>query len=235
MPKSAYLLLVACAIGGVALGLAQGEPLMIRQGNQLAASPEKWTEYSDLATLIERLPAWRDRDFSADEWQRYLEVGAALQDLATEDVQRVLLIYLDRAWHAHRHKAPREAFTQPMILLRVMFETSTDPLDERARGAIKARGVTILANSFLYKPFDPKADRTVRSVSLPVAFDADGPHLVGSIVSNIPGSTPSRPWYEAHLEYRAFAEMYKHRDLSTYLDESVEWRRLVARMHESAE
>lgn len=133
----------------------------------------------------------------------------------------------------YKRDAPTEAYTQPMILLRLMFQTPSEPMSPDERGALQARGVSFLADSFLYKPFDPEVDRTQLSVSLPVAFDADGPHLVGSIMANFPGSTGSRPPYDAHLEYRAFRELYEPRDLSEFLPEEVDWRTLVWQAREA--
>lgn len=194
--------------------------------------PLKWTEYSDIATLIERLPAWGDRDFTAEEWQRYLVLADALQALDDESMERILLIYLDRAWQTHKRRCETEAYTQPMILLRLMFRTPSELFDgqgqDGVRGSLQTRGVSIMGSGVWYKPFDAGVDRMKVAVTYPVVFDEHGPRLIGAVQSGIPGSTPSRPSYQIHLEYRAFREMYQSRELAPFIKNRRTWRQLLA-------
>lgn len=204
------------------------------QENQMNARdmPLKWTEYSDIATLIERLPAWGDRDFTAEEWQQYLVLADALQALDDESMERILLIYLDRAWQTHKRRCQTEAYTQPMILVRLMFSTSAELFDgqgqDGVRGSLQGRGVSIMGSGMWYKPFDAGVDRMKVAVTYPVVLDEHGPRLIGAVQSGFPGSTPSRPEYQMHLEHRAFRELYQHRDLAPFVKDRRTWRQLVA-------
>lgn len=233
--KLALLTTVAAvaAVPGVPMALPEAPMNHIDVRTYRGEDPLRSSDFGDVATLIERLPAWGDRDFNREEWGRYLAVAAALQRLKQEDVERCLLVYLDRVSRQQRDPlAIAGAISKPVIVLRVMFDTPAEPLGEDARGALQARGVSIMGNGMWYQPFDPAADRTVVSVSHPVVFDEQGPRLLGvmQVLGVFQTGSSARFSYDDHLEYRAFKELYRPRDLARFVDAISTWRELFRRL-----
>lgn len=200
-----------------------------------------WADYGEIASLIDNLPRWsQESPTTPEEWRQYVRLALALRDMEPEDVERVLIVFMNRHPLAPRTSpAAVWAWTKPFLLLRVMFDLPQTPVSDADRGTwMRDNHIAVLPGPIAYKSIEGQSWQPPFSLSLPVAWVADGPSLTCHPIERmVPGTGNIRDTYQPHLEYRYFRANYQYRDsLEAFLGEPApSWNRLVLERHVPAE
>ena len=195
------LLLAGVATSAILVGVfaLSGEP---------EPPPKVWELYDQLVWAIQRCPEWTaDSPRTAEEWRSLLETAALLQSQDPRDVEIALITYMVIDQHKHPETKSPQAWSKPMLLLRLMFEIPADrkgaaPSERlRACGGIRWRAAG--------------DEKVFPAVSLPIEWNDEGPRLVVDPVYETLGGDLSGA-YQPQVEHHEMAKRFKPRDLSRW-------------------
>lgn len=184
-----------------------------------------WYHYDEALGTIAYLPEWpADRDFTPEEWGKYLNVAHSLQLCRPEAVEILSIVaMLTTDWYVPSESLVNHWRTgvlremnsvevnkvigaKLMILFRLMFDI---PLMERAVHFEESSFILAGCGYYWAEPIEDGYGSPAAWLSSPVVWENGKPRLVAGSRLGEPGGMAYD--YQPHIEYRYFREHFPAR------------------------
>ena len=167
-----------------------------------------WEQSYDLAERIQGLSSWTSDGRPRDgDWNAILSLAWTLQGLHDADVQAVLVVFMINS--QRDNPGDWQAWSKPMLLLRVMFDIPDEPQPAQQVSDVLYRdsGATICAG-IPYRGCGATDRTPLATFSLPLTWNGNGPSLAAC---PYPAFSWTGPSYQPQQEFAYFRKHFKYR------------------------